>query len=67
MKKEQLGNTDEPPSVVNRVVSRPRVYIGLRNNDVLPLYYATNGCLRIPIGYVCDSTKPVCDCGDSCE
>ena len=44
-------NTDDPPSVADRIVSAVRFYLGLHLDVVLPVYYQTKGSIGVPLWY----------------
>ena len=48
---ELTENPNDPPSVVNRIVSVVRICLGLHLDVVLPVYYQTKGSIGVPLWY----------------
>lgn len=62
MIKHNRGNQDEPP-LINRIISRIGVYLGLDNYKVLPVYNQSTGWFGIPVWDGMYGFELVGDCG----
>jgi len=67
MMKQFEVNTDDPPSIADRLVSAVRFYLGLHLDVVLPIYNQAQGCIGIPVRYAGHCFKFVGDSRGCCE